>query len=390
MNAMAGEEGASSSMAYSFAALLIASILTGIFVILNFVGGYWVLAAAPLLKDGLVLIVWLIAAAGIGLWILRAIKIECSVVLRLTIATALGLGTISLVTLGLGCAGILNRWSAIGILVAGVMGALVLLRGPTAKPWAFLKSPARFHWIWVLLVPLGGMSILCALIPPGILWGDEPAGYDVTEYHLQVPREWFEAGRIIPLHHNVFSYMPFNVEMHYLLAMHLLGGPWAGMYLAQLMHVGFVALSVLAIYALLAERHPHGAIVAAVLAGATPWMTLLAPVAYNEGGLLLFGTLAVGLAIRSLREAQPVKWMLLAGAMAGFACGSKLTAVTMICVPLAIIIAVGLFIKRKHRTSSIEHSTSNQVQRAMFDVECSVFSAFCVFCLSSLLTFSPG
>ena len=33
-----------------------------------------------------------------------------------------------------------------------------------------------------------------------------------------------------------FSYFPFGVEMHYLLAMHLAGGPWRGMYLAQLMH----------------------------------------------------------------------------------------------------------------------------------------------------------
>src|SRR5208337_2754538 len=91
---------------------------------------------------------------------------------------------------------------------------------------------------------------LAACFPPGILWGDEPNGYDVVEYHLQVPREWFEAGRILPLHHNVFSFFPFNVEMHYLLAMFLHDGPWAGMYLAQMMHVGFCLMAAWAVFAL--------------------------------------------------------------------------------------------------------------------------------------------
>src|SRR5262249_54024495 len=139
-----------------------------------------------------------------------------------------------------------------------------------------LKQPAQWHWLWLGLMPVLGIVLACAMLPPGMLWRDEPNGYDVTEYHLQVPREGFEAGRITGLHHNVFSYMPFNVEMHYLLAMELRGGPWSGMYLAQLMHVMFFVLTVVAIYALLAEKHPHGAIVASVIAGATPWMGLLA------------------------------------------------------------------------------------------------------------------
>src|SRR5256714_7551625 len=198
--------------------------------------------------------------------------------------------------------------------------------------------------MWLLLVPVFSISTVCAVLPPGLLWRDEPNAYDVTEYHLQVPREWYEAGQIIPLHHNVFSYFPFNVEMHYLLAMHLCGGPWNGMYLAQLMHVSFIALTVLAIYALLVERSKPAAIVACAIAGATPWFSLLAPVAYNEGGLLLFGTLAIGLALRGLRESSATRWMILAGVMAGFACGSKLTAGPMILIPLPVIVALARFV----------------------------------------------
>ena len=74
-----------------------------------------------------------------------------------------------------------------------------------------------------LAMPFLGLSTLAATVPPGPLWQDEPAGYDVSEYHLQVPREWYQAGRITPLQHNVFSYMPMNVEVHDLLARHRRG-----------------------------------------------------------------------------------------------------------------------------------------------------------------------
>ena len=94
------------------------------------------------------------------------------------------------------------------------------------------------------------MMTVAAMLPPYLLWTpDEPHGYDAVEYHLQGPlREVVrEAGRIVPLHHNVFSYLPFNVEMHYLLAdaptRRSLGGH---AYRAVFVHAAFIALSILA------------------------------------------------------------------------------------------------------------------------------------------------
>ena len=305
--------------------------------------GYTPQILIPLLLNGALLLLWLLCAFGLGLWIVRAMRIECAAILRGTISIAMGLGVLSLLILGLGCAGILNRWTAIAIVAAGAIAAA----GPLLKSRRVLSAQivnaSPLTTFLVVLLPLFVIVVLCSMLPPGLLWRDEPNGYDVTEYHLQVPREWCEAGRIVPLQHNVFSYFPFNVEMHYLLAMHLCGGPWKGMYLAQLMHASFIVLTLLSIYALLVERYPRGAIVGAVIAAGVPWLALLAPMAYNEGGLLLFGTLAIGLALRGLRESKATKWMLLAGAMAGFACGSKLTAGPMILAPLPIIVALARF-----------------------------------------------
>ena len=161
---------------------------------------------------------------------------------------------LAILFLGLmGGLGTLTSWAilAIGWSLAGWK----VLYGPRdeADPsfTAWLKQPVGWAGWWLLAVPFLVLALVGAMVPPGMLWTPlEPHGYDVVEYHLQVPREWYEAHHIGRLHHNVFSYFPFIVEMHYLLAMHLLGGPWAGMYLAQLMHLAFMILTVLAVYGL--------------------------------------------------------------------------------------------------------------------------------------------
>ena len=155
----------------------------------------------------------------------------------------MGMGIVSLAVLGLGLAGWMNFWTALILIVAGLaISAAHLIKNRHSlfsRDFAFTSQPLllNWEWLWIIVAPLAAISVIGALVLPGLLWGDEPNGYDVVEYHLQVPREWFELGRIIPLQHNVFSYFPFNTEMHYLAAMHLRGGPWAGMYVAQLMHV---------------------------------------------------------------------------------------------------------------------------------------------------------
>jgi hypothetical protein len=250
----------------------------------------------------------------------------------------LGLGIISLLVLGLGLVGWLNRGSAIGLMLVGVTAAVgQVWRQISNQNAGFSSLKSRVSrrraadWLWLILVPSAALTSVAACVPPGMLWGDEPHGYDVIEYHLQVPREWYESGRIEPLRHNVFSYFPFNVEMHYLLGMHLKGGPWNAMYLAHFMGAGMM---VLAIVALVGIAGPQAAIAAA----AVPWMVMLGSVAYNEAGVLLFATLSVGWALRALAAGtgQPMRELILAGALAGFACGVKLTAVPMLMLSVAV------------------------------------------------------
>lgn len=324
-----------------------------------------------LFTDGLVLVLWLAAAFGYGVLPTTRLAGRLTPIVALT-SVAVGLGVLGLLVFGLGLAGGLNRGTAIGLLAAG--WALGVSWGAKHRrsqsresdvpkePTDSASGPARWRWVWMLLAPMLAVALVAAVVPPGMLWKpEEPHGYDAVEYHLQVPREWMEAGRIVPLHHNAFSYFPFGVEVHYLLAMQLKGGAWPGMYLAQLMHVTMTALAVLAAGAFatrLADDKRVG-VLAAVAAGAVPWLSQLAPLAFNEGGLLLFGTLSVGWAVVAVRRMtspspdddggpSPVRTLTLAGLLAGFACGVKLTGVPLLlaALPVAVLVGVGRRVPR--------------------------------------------
>ena len=295
--------------------------------------------AYRLLTEGMLAAAWLAAMTGLGWVFVR--KLPVPSLLRLATAAAMGMGMVSLWVLGLGLAGWMNGAMAWGIFLAGIAAGGWWLWKARMTP---LFRPGEggdrsyWRWLWVLLMPFLGLALVGAITPPGLLWQDEPAGYDVTEYHLQVPREWYEAGKITGLKHNVFSYMPMNVEMHDLLAMHLRGGPWAGMYLGQFIHVAIMALAVLAaagVAGALSDK-PWAGPLAGVAMGVVPWVTSLAPIAYNEGGLMLFGGLAIGWVL----IARDWRGWLIAGVMAGLACGVKLTAAPM--VVGAVVVAWGV------------------------------------------------
>jgi len=302
-------------------------------------GPSWGLALYRIAQDGGCAILWLFSAGGFGWIAWKAFRLNAKNSLTAVTCVALGLGSMSLGILGLGLAGWMNQVWAIGILVAGDLIAISAVY-PRAKKWnvaEWFGEAANWGWLWIAPAAVAGVVAMGACFPPGILWGDEPNGYDVVEYHLQVPREWYEAGRISALHHNVFSYFPFNVEMHYMLAMYLHGGfwgPWAGMYLAQMMHAAFCAATVWAVYAL-AGGGPRG-IVAGALMATVPWTGLLGAVAYNEGGTLLFGILAIGWAIR----ADSWREFALAGLFAGFAAGTKLSIAPLILVAVPVVVFV--------------------------------------------------
>ena len=164
-----------------------------------------------------------------------------------------------------------------------------------------------------LCVPLA-VAVYGATLPPGLLWNGEARGYDVLEYHLQVPREYFETGQIHFLPHNVYASFPAGVETHYLLLMHLMNDPFHAAIPAQLFHV---ALGVLAVVALVSwSQCGWTRILVALVAGSVPWLAYVGCLAYVELGMLFFAAVAGGLVVDQVRSVAA------AGLAPGAGCGS--------------------------------------------------------------------
>lgn len=351
------------------ASVIVLGIALWLAIVFAYVPSDWAMIIYRLIEDGTLALLWALAGAGLGSVMLRALRIGLNdePLLAFVTSAGLGIGACSLLILGLGLAGWLSQATAIALLAAGLLAGIARLALDRWSPQALrsrLAMPARWGWVGLIAVPFAALTTVGTMVPPGMLWTpDEPHGYDVVEYHLQIPREWYEAGRIIPLHHNVFSYFPFNVEMHYLLAMHLRGGPWAGMYLAQMMHGILFALAVLAACAFagqwtrpareaagrespsksIAQKATSAPLLAGVALATTPLIPQLAAIAYDEGGFILFGLLSIGWTIRALdTPARPIRCFALSGAFAGLACGVKLTAVPeiLLAVPFAALVVL--------------------------------------------------
>ncbi len=284
-----------------------------------------------------------------------------TVAFELLLALTIGVGFLGTTTLVLGWSGMLGRATAVALVLGGLaLASWRLYRllhsqnreaSPPLSTWAESRNraggvagdssapqapPARGA-LWgiiatLVLVPSIAVALYGASLPPGLLWDAEGNGYDVLEYHLQAPREYYEAGRITPLPHNVYASFPQQIELLYLLLMHLTGGVYPAAIAAQWLHV---LLGVAAV-ALIASAAPPGLLrwTATALAGSTPWLAYLGALAYVELGLLLFAAAAGALLWRA--ESLNTRRVLLAGLCVGWACGCKYTAIGLVAAPLLL------------------------------------------------------
>jgi hypothetical protein len=293
---------------------------------------------------------------------------------RSLVAAALGLGCLSLGMLLLGSLHLLiiagSPWGvAILPAAAAAVGFLPTRRFLQGADRRLLASRGRGgDWLLLLAVVPIGMLMVAATFPPGTLWASEARGYDVMEYHLEMPREYAANNSTAPVAHNVYSYFPANVEMLYLLLMQLakgvMGDPsylW-GTFPSQFLHVALMVMTAAALVLMPGGRgsvRTTGRAVAALVFLGIPWTIITGSLAYNEGGMLLFGTLALGLALGGGEGSKqssgaplaepaaapptgaPTSWALrgvLIGAMLGLSLGCKQTAGLFFAAPVGLLL----------------------------------------------------
>ncbi len=311
-------------------------------------------------------LIWL-GAWGAGSLILRGLRLRAVLerTERLFFAGCLGLSGVSLAMLGLGRLGVLSRWPLLVVLLLPVAVELLLKRksrlsavGLSAVSRtddldvASEKISGRFEWVaLVVVVPFVFCLLLGAMSPQ--------TDFDVIEYHLGGPKEWFQQGHIARLPHNVYTSFPFLTEMLLLCGM-VLHGDWeSGALAGQAVLAGFAPLTALGLYATGRRWFgPMAGSLAALVWLTTPWAYRISIIAYAEGGLAcyLFAALAVGLRIvwgetevrsqkSEVRNEETGQYtgrrlLVLGGLLAGSAMACKYTGAVSVVLPLAAMIAI--------------------------------------------------
>src|SRR6187399_2317534 len=106
-------------------------IIVGLLVLIGVLGFYSTGNLLTILSmifiDGGVALLWIAAAALLGMAVLRLCRIEIDGLLMFTTGGALGLGMFSMAMLGLGLSGWVNRGTVLALMLIGAVAGLLVL-----------------------------------------------------------------------------------------------------------------------------------------------------------------------------------------------------------------------------------------------------------------------
>jgi hypothetical protein len=271
----------------------------------------------------------------------------------------IGLALTLSATHALGVLALLNTTTAWAITAGGL--ALLVFAHRRWKPALPRLTPTNRAVAALASVGIA-ITLVAAVSPPGALWDSEFGGYDSLSYHLQLPAEWLEAGRIAPSEHNVYSFLPGYYEAAILHQAHLadapaltsrglpglLTGHAEPLMAAHLLALGMTLLAAWwtgAFASTLATRaglDARSSTSAAFIAGAivllTPWTQVVGSLAYNEPGVLALG--AAALLAAASPGLTPGRRGILVALLIGAAAGCKPTAILFLAPAAAVFMAM--------------------------------------------------
>ncbi len=205
---------------------------------------------------------WLSAAAWIGWPLVRCIvpvvwygpeaSTRAARLVAASLSVLVGLSLLSTMVLMIGLAGGLGSRAVLLLSLASLLVIADRIRRFGPKPSAAEDDelageefePDSIGMVWscrlaaLVTVGMAIFYVLGSLVPA---WE-----FDVLEYHLQAPKEFYQSGCIDFVPHNVYANMPLGVEMHSL-AMMVLWGSDVGWW-----HGGIAGKLIIGIHALLA------------------------------------------------------------------------------------------------------------------------------------------
>lgn len=289
---------------------------------------------------------WLLSSAGWGRLACRVLQLRRGDPVEHA-ALVIGLGVSIHLIIDAWCAwlGVLAWQRPIGAslpLVAGLIGLV-------GAPRRVTISPPRLTWLVALALPVG-VLVAAASTAPGWLWQTEFGGYDALTYHLLLPREWLDGGRMATLDHNVYSALPSFMEASFMQVLAFapdakLAGTWA-----QWLHAVITLPAALACAGAArsvareadasAEVIAASGWLAAIALLSTPWIVATGSLAYTELPVVLATALAVMLLID--RSAPAGTKVVALAIVCAAAVGAKGNAAGALVLPaLVLVVAAG-------------------------------------------------
>jgi hypothetical protein len=278
---------------------------------------------------------------------------------RTALACLIGLAVLSSMTLLLGMIGRLDRGSlALGILIIGIgvrlvpVGAKTAEATPTQLPSCGIVERALFAGVLSLLVLF---QVLGALLPS--------SEFDVLEYHLQAPKEFYQNGSITFLPHNVYANMSLGCEMHSLAMMVVFGdkgigggdGLWLGGIAGKLV-IATISLLGAALVGGFAGRKlgDWGGLCAASLWLASPGLARISSVGLIDSALTTY-VVATAIAFVTAMESSRlsfanVDWRRI-GILSGACASIKYTGIVFGVVPALIVVLYCIAMRRLESSS---------------------------------------
>jgi hypothetical protein len=312
------------------------------------------------LHAGLLAALYVLAGVGMGrplVALLRRVpgaRADTSSVGWTWLQAPLGVGVLLWCSHAAGMLGWLSGPKA-SIVSWALLGVGLLLLGDQVVRGSLRPERWRPLPVGAVIAAPGLAAILAAACsPPGALWlgaASEGGGYDVLSYHLQLPKEWIApGGRLWPVEHNVYSFLPSYMEAAYLHIGAMVGGgrPDGGAFVAgtglgviatQLLHAWLGVLTALLVgraVSLLRGPDQSPRTMPAIAGGAcvlcVPWVMVVGSLSYNELGVT---AMLVGALLASLERGwSPPARALAVGLLMGLACSIKPTSL-FLAAPLA-------------------------------------------------------
>jgi hypothetical protein len=238
--------------------------------------------------------------------------------------------------------------------------------GPTVDGGDWL-SP---RWLW-LGSPLAIVIVWGAMLPP--------VDFDVREYHLQVPKEWFQRGHIEYLPHNVYGNMPLGTEALSLPAMAVIPGPrdwWWGALVGKTLIALFSLWSALLLVAA-GQRwlSTSAGVAAGLIYLSTPWVCQVSLNGLNDVALGFFLSAALYVTLlwwqsRQLPPTQPANsarstgLLVLAGWLAGASITCKYTGLIYVVLPLGFLVAAIASSALRDKSAADDPDATDHVSRS--------------------------